>query len=117
MDCVIHFTMPKSIENYVQEIGRAGRDGRTAYCHLFLAKEDYVKHRSFAFSDFPEHSSIWKILRKIFSNENGKRFAVFNISKSQIDLDIPESNLATIFSYLEADYPEIFSVQQRNKLF
>ena len=33
---VLHFTMPKNLESYVQEIGRAGRDGKTAYCHLFL---------------------------------------------------------------------------------
>ena len=34
--CVLHFSMPKNLESYVQEIGRAGRDGERAFCHLFL---------------------------------------------------------------------------------
>ena len=38
---VIHYDMPKSVENYVQEIGRAGRDGKLARCHLFLNNEDF----------------------------------------------------------------------------
>ena len=38
---VIHFDMPKSVENYVQEIGRAGRDGTLARCHMFLNNDDF----------------------------------------------------------------------------
>ncbi|XP_064079381.1 uncharacterized protein LOC135196437 [Macrobrachium nipponense] len=37
---IIHFNMPKNIESYVQEIGRAGRDGEVAHCHLFLDARD-----------------------------------------------------------------------------
>lgn len=33
---VIHYNMPSCFEAYVQEVGRAGRDGEPAHCHLFL---------------------------------------------------------------------------------
>lgn len=33
---VLHLGLPPSFESYVQAIGRAGRDGKPAHCHLFL---------------------------------------------------------------------------------
>ena len=36
---IIHYNLPRSFESYVQEIGRAGRDGRPSQCHVFLDPE------------------------------------------------------------------------------
>lgn len=37
---IIHFTLPKNIECYYQEIGRGGRDGEIAKCHLLYSRSD-----------------------------------------------------------------------------
>lgn len=36
---IIHYNLPRSYESYVQEIGRAGRDGKTSHCHVFIDEE------------------------------------------------------------------------------
>ncbi|MFM1921587.1 MAG: ATP-dependent helicase RecQ [Candidatus Hydrogenedentota bacterium] len=45
---VIHTGMPKSIEHYQQESGRAGRDGLQSECVLLYGRQDYQLWRSFA---------------------------------------------------------------------
>ena len=34
---IIHLDMPRTVESYLQEIGRGGRDGHLCHCHLILS--------------------------------------------------------------------------------
>ena len=55
---VIHFQLPTSIEGYVQEVGRAGRDGLPALATLLYAQGDEALLESLVMDDLPTQHEI-----------------------------------------------------------
>jgi ATP-dependent DNA helicase RecQ len=65
---VMHYDLPKSIENYSQEIGRAGRDGLASDCIMLADSSGFQVLENFVYGDTPELSGIKIVLQQIADN-------------------------------------------------
>ncbi|KAJ7562725.1 hypothetical protein O6H91_03G081900 [Diphasiastrum complanatum] len=105
VQAVIHYSLPSSLEQYVQETGRSGRDGSPSYCHLFVDNVSYLKLRSLAYSDGVDENAVQEFLCRVF--EGGSSHAKpgdvksLRIAALTRDLDVKEEVMVTILSYLE----------------
>ncbi len=99
---VYHLNLPKGLESYSQEIGRAGRDGAASICELYACQEDIPTLENFAYGDTPTREAIAALLDEIFANGEGAQFAVSEVELSG-RLDVRPLVLRTILTYLELD--------------
>jgi ATP-dependent DNA helicase RecQ len=109
---VIHADTPGSLENYLQEAGRAGRDGMKAECVLLYAEEDCERQfRMEAFSELSRRD-IAQILRSLRKAARGDKEEIVITAGEilrdedlQIDIDLQDrmadTKVRTAISWLE----------------
>lgn len=97
---IIHFHIPSSIENYVQEVGRGGRDGNDSLAILIFAKEDRIIPISFIENEFPSENELDVWLSSIKNIYNGQRINE-TVVKNMFLID--ETKWRMVLYYLEEE--------------
>ena len=95
---VYHYNLPKSLENYSQEIGRAGRDGQPATCRMLVCPDDLNVLENFVYGDTPDQGAVHNLITDLFSREPD-----FDVSLDSLaaEHDIRPLVLRTLLTYLE----------------
>ncbi len=95
---VYHYNLPKSLENYSQEIGRAGRDGAASNCVMLVCMDDLNVLENFIYGDTPDRLALQGLIEELFTLDTLFDVSLFTLSAKH---DIRPLVLRTLLTYLE----------------
>lgn len=97
---IYHYNLPKSLENYMQEVGRAGRDGRPSHCELLASQDDLTVLENFSYGDTPDQEALVKLIDWLLDQPPSFDISVHELSGR---FDVRPLVLNTLLTYLELD--------------
>ena len=97
---VYHYNMPKSLENYMQETGRAGRDGKAAFCDLLMCPDDVATLENFSYGDTPTAESVTGLIGHVLGQPDPFDISVYELSTAY---DMRTLVISTLMTYLELE--------------
>ena len=95
---VFHYDLPRSLENYLQETGRAGRDGKTAHGEVLASSENLTVLENFILGDTPTPEALRLCLDSFLRQGTAPSFSRWQLSRRA---DVRPAVLDTLLARLE----------------
>jgi ATP-dependent DNA helicase RecQ len=95
---IYHYNLPKGLESYSQEIGRAGRDGQPATVEMLVSPADVPTLENFSYGDTPTESALQGLIETVLGAGPEFDVSLYELSDR---LDIRQLVLRTALTYLE----------------